>query len=78
MKILVNITNQEEAEKFLTWVQYRGDILLGDMHEVKSFLRDDGFEPAYVYVTDATEIGSGWLYKDPAPSKIKNSKPGPY
>jgi hypothetical protein len=30
MKIIIEINNEKQAERFLTWVRMRGDIIMGD------------------------------------------------
>jgi len=89
MRIIINISDQKQAEAFLIWVQNRGDILLGNMSDAEDFLNtgpDSGhFEPANVYIVDAVEMSE--LRDDKSGNHSGNSKigravsyskPGPY
>lgn len=55
MKIVINISDEAQAERFLLWAKNRGDILMGDNCDFKPA---DGMEAEevkgrYVYVSSA-------------------------
>jgi cob(I)alamin adenosyltransferase len=56
MKILINISEQPQAESFLKWVENRGDILLGSLFDVESYSKEDTSQPAYVNINSAQEV----------------------
>lgn len=66
MQILIEISDKEQAEAFLIWVQNRGDILLGDYcsillgdtDEVAKFLVDGESKSRYVFIGDASEVSN--------------------
>jgi len=85
VKIIIGITDQTQAERFLLWIQNRGDILLGDMYEAKFCIEHpDEIPPQSVYIVDATEMSDDVSKRQSnrTDSGIRGtggySKPGPY
>jgi hypothetical protein len=86
VRIIINIDKQEQAEKFLGWVQNRGDFLLGNMSDV-IYWSEHPDEPAIpeIYINDAAEMSelrndkSGNHSRDSTiGSSVGYSKLGPY
>ena len=50
MKILIDIIDEAQAESFLSWIKFRGDILLGDINDFK------GEVDPHVFIADAAEV----------------------
>lgn len=57
MKILIEISDQQEAELFLTWMQNRGGILLRDHLDARVWFVDKNTLPS-VYIVSARELSS--------------------
>ena len=82
MRILITINDEKQAEKFLIWVLNRGDILLGDLHEIVMDMQDGSAKP-YVYIADAAEVSKNDENRDSSSNsgttnQISYSKPSPY
>ena len=75
MQILINISDQKQAERFLTWIQNRGDITLGDEIEIREYTSHEQWLRSYVYIGDATEVSHS---NQPQPWSVLRNKPGPY
>jgi hypothetical protein len=59
VKIEIEINDKEQAESFMTWVKFRGDVTLGDKFDISKYKYGHDWRAAYVYIVSAKEIDDG-------------------